>query len=64
MKTVSIKIIALSLLLCQAMSVWPQPGFDKTGEWLEENVSKMGGRAILMVYKDGKNLVDEALRIQ
>ncbi|MFO7447180.1 MAG: serine hydrolase domain-containing protein [Ignavibacteriaceae bacterium] len=28
--------------------------FSKIDNWLEDNVSDMGGRAVLMIYKDGK----------
>ncbi|MBS1663861.1 MAG: beta-lactamase family protein [Bacteroidetes bacterium] len=31
-----------------------QSSFGKVDEWMAENVKDMGGRAILMVYKDGK----------
>jgi CubicO group peptidase (beta-lactamase class C family) len=52
-------IVKASLLLlagCLALSstIHAQGKFDKVDAWLSDNVSKMGGRVYLMVYKDGK----------
>ncbi|MEO8173803.1 MAG: serine hydrolase domain-containing protein [Sediminibacterium sp.] len=37
-----------------------QNRFDKLDRWLEKNVEKMGGRAILVVYKDGQKIYSHA----
>lgn len=37
-----------------------QNNFNKLDNWLADNVSEMGGRAILMVYKDGKIVYSHA----
>ncbi|CAN5868149.1 hypothetical protein BH11BAC4_BH11BAC4_03970 [soil metagenome] len=44
-------IIAFMLLLhvCNA-----QYDFTRTDAWLKENLKELGGRAVLMIYKDGK----------
>lgn len=45
-----------------------QGGFEKVDDWLQANVKQLGGRAILVVYKDGKivysNAVNELTRGQ
>jgi len=44
-------LVAFMLLLqvCNA-----QYDFTKTGNWLKEHLDELGGRAVLMIYKDGK----------
>ncbi len=37
-----------------------QSGFSSVDKWLADNAEKMGGRVILMVYKDGKIIYDHA----
>lgn len=37
-----------------------QNNFSKLDDWLADNTSEMGGRAILMVYKDGKIIYSHA----
>lgn len=60
MRTHFIKCIALSLLLVLAMSGHAQSDFSKVDNWLADNATKMGGRVILMVYKDGKIIYTHA----
>lgn len=47
-----------AILLSSFLSIGAnaQNNFSKLDSWLADNVSEMGGRAILMVYKDGKIL--------
>jgi len=45
--------IAVLALFCISFSSQAQ-SFQKVDDWLEENIQDLGGRAILMVYKDGK----------
>lgn len=54
------KNILLIGLLFVATFVHAQTGFDKVDRWLEDNVAKMGGRAILVVYKDGRMVYSHA----
>lgn len=50
-----ISIITLSLLLCLSYGeVNAQYNFKKIDDWLDANAPAMGGRAILMIYKDGQ----------
>ncbi|WP_316766551.1 serine hydrolase domain-containing protein [Pedobacter frigiditerrae] len=48
-----IKLLFIGLLL-SALSVKAQNDFTKIDAWLSDNVKVMGGRAYLMIYKDGK----------
>jgi CubicO group peptidase (beta-lactamase class C family) len=48
------KIIAILLFVFTVTTIKAQHHFEKVDEWLTANVEKMGGRCILMVYKDGK----------
>lgn len=50
----------LVLLLFVVSSITAQPGFEKIDRWLQDNTPKMGGRAILVVYKDGKLMYSHA----
>jgi CubicO group peptidase (beta-lactamase class C family) len=60
MKTGYIKLLIPVLLVAMAISASAQSGFDKIDKWLEENTPKMGGRAILVLYKDGKQIYSHA----
>jgi len=46
-------LFALSLFCCHE-TVNAQYNFNKLDKWLADNTPEMGGRAILVVYKDGK----------
>src|SRR5689334_13236950 len=52
----SVKASLLMLAGCLTLSLFThaQATFDKVDDWLADNVSDMGGRVYLMVYKDGK----------
>ena len=43
--------IAFMLLLQVANA---QADFSKAGNWLKDNVRELGGRAVLVIFKDGK----------
>ena len=50
-------IIAFMLLLQVANA---QADFSKAGYWLKDNVKDLGGRAVLLIYKDGKIVYNKA----
>ena len=50
-------IIAFLLLL---QSVKAQSSFDKGGEWLKDNIGELGGRAVLVIWKDGEIVYNKA----
>src|SRR5678810_761450 len=45
-------IMTASLLLLQF--VFAQTNLDKAGEWLQSNLDEFGGRAVLVILKNGK----------
>ena len=45
--------ILLGFMLIYQVSI-AQYKFDKLDSWLKENLEELGGRAVLMIYKDGK----------
>jgi CubicO group peptidase (beta-lactamase class C family) len=49
-----------SFLLLITTSSFAQHDFSKVDAWMDANVEKMGGRAYLMVYKDGKIVYSHA----
>ena len=61
-KTASIcrksSLIMICLLLLQAANA--QADFSKAGDWLKDNVNDLGGRAVLLIYKDGKIVYNKA----
>jgi CubicO group peptidase (beta-lactamase class C family) len=40
------------LLFC--LQTYAQPDFSKAGAWMKGNLKALGGRAVLVIYKDGK----------
>jgi CubicO group peptidase (beta-lactamase class C family) len=54
MKTFFSRSACVLFFVCVAISGSAQQGFEKVDDWMAENVAKMGGRIILMVYHDGK----------
>ncbi|MBL4678330.1 MAG: beta-lactamase family protein [Mucilaginibacter sp.] len=48
------KSALLLLMILTAGKLFAQNNFGKIDEWLKTNTSKMGGRAVLMVYSKGK----------
>jgi len=45
-------LIVLLLIFCQKVNA--QVDFQKLDSWLDQNTREMGGRSILVIYKDGK----------
>lgn len=60
MKTGVRNVIVLSLCMCLTLPVFSQKDFEKIDSWMADNVAKMGGRAILLVYKDGSIIYSHA----
>ncbi|MES2003308.1 MAG: serine hydrolase domain-containing protein [Bacteroidota bacterium] len=54
------KRILSILLFFLVINAHAQKGFEKLDQWLEDNVSKMGGRVMLVIYKDGKTIYSHA----
>jgi CubicO group peptidase (beta-lactamase class C family) len=54
------RFFAILFLLFFAVSTNAQNNFNKLDDWLADHVSEMGGRAILMIYKDGKIIYSHA----
>ncbi len=50
----------LFFLFFVTQQLFAQSPSGKLDDWLSDNVSKMGGRVILMVYKDGKIIYNHA----
>jgi len=55
------RISLLFLLLCLSAISRAQQSFAKLDGWLEDNTKEMGGRAILVIYKDGQVVYDKAV---
>lgn len=47
--------------LLVALSVMTARAQDKLDQWLDNNVKEMGGRAILVVWKDGRIVYDHSI---
>ena len=41
--------------------LYAQSGFTKLDDWMDANTKEMGGRAILVIYKDGKMIYDKSV---
>ncbi|MEA5403962.1 serine hydrolase domain-containing protein [Arcicella sp. DC2W] len=54
-------LLLLWLFLSLAGNAFGQEQYAKLNQWLENNVDEMGGRAILMVYQDGKIVYSHAV---
>lgn len=55
-----LRFVIIMLMPLLAKTANAQNKFSKLDNWLGDNVSEMGGRAILMVYKDGKIIYSHA----
>jgi CubicO group peptidase (beta-lactamase class C family) len=55
------KILTLLLFVFAIATAKAQHHFEKVDQWLAANTEQMGGRAILMVYKDGKVIYTKAI---
>ncbi len=51
-------LVVVALLLFQAS--FSQYNFSKADEWLKDNLNEIGGRAVLVIYKDGKMIYNKA----
>ena len=52
------RLLFFALLLLQFTNA--QTNFSKLDDWLDNNVSNLGGRAVLLVWKDGKIVYENA----
>ena len=59
MKTITLLLIGIFSVLINTPAP-AQTTFSKVDQWLEDNTPAMGGRSILMVYKDGKIIYSQA----
>jgi CubicO group peptidase (beta-lactamase class C family) len=58
----SIKIvISLLLFILAGGKISAQSDFSKLDNWMDANTRDMGGRAILVIYKDGKIVYDKSV---
>jgi CubicO group peptidase (beta-lactamase class C family) len=48
-------------ILCFSTSSQSQPNFTRLDEWMDANAKDMGGRTILVVYKDGKIIYNKSV---
>ena len=51
-------LLIASLLFYQVSNA--QADFSKAGTWLKDNVNELGGRAVLVIFKDGKIVYNQA----
>ena len=49
-------ILCFMLLFQAAIAQTGDIKFNKAGEWLKSNLTELGGRAVLVIFKDGKNI--------
>ncbi len=54
------KYIALAVCLLYLQVVSAQSDFSAAGNWLKDNVQDLGGRAVLVIFKDGKIVYNQA----
>jgi CubicO group peptidase (beta-lactamase class C family) len=54
LKSVCLKGITTLVFMLFFQLAFSQYNFKKVDSWLEDNLKDLGGRAVLMVYKDGK----------
>lgn len=57
----SILLLPFCLLVVCSTALQAQEKFGKLEDWLIQNTSKMGGRAILLVYKDGNIVYQQSV---
>jgi CubicO group peptidase (beta-lactamase class C family) len=55
-----IKTIAIIALACFVINANAQTSFEKLENWMEQNAAKMGGRIMLVIYRDGKMIYSHA----
>jgi CubicO group peptidase (beta-lactamase class C family) len=54
------KFSLLGILLLLLQSGYAQYNFSKVDDWLNNNLKEVGGRAVLVIYKDGKIVYSKA----
>ncbi|MGG9961120.1 serine hydrolase domain-containing protein [Ferruginibacter sp. SUN106] len=54
------KFSLLAVLLLLLQSGYAQYNFSKVDDWLSNNLKEIGGRAVLVIYKDGKIVYSKA----
>src|SRR3954465_10350195 len=54
------KLLLISTACFITIHITAQYDFSKVDNWLNENTEQMGGRSVLMIYKDGKIIYDHA----
>ncbi|MGC4104502.1 serine hydrolase domain-containing protein [Ferruginibacter sp.] len=54
------KFSLLGLLLLLLQSAFSQYDFSKADDWVKDNVKALGGRAVLVIFKDGKLVYSHA----
>ncbi len=54
-----IRLLLIGVLFFQFVNA--QSNFSKLDDWLDNNVSNLGGRAVLLVWKDGKIVYENAV---
>lgn len=54
MQVICRKFSLLSILLLLLQAGFCQYNFTKVDDWLDANLKELGGRAVLVIYKDGK----------
>lgn len=58
----SVKRLAIGLLFLNlVMTASAQSRFTKLDDWMDANAKKMGGRTILVIYKDGNMIYDKSV---
>jgi CubicO group peptidase (beta-lactamase class C family) len=55
------RLLLISAVCFITINVAAQNNFSKVDSWLNENTEQMGGRAILIIYKNGKIIYDHAV---
>lgn len=55
---IKVSAVAVFLLIFQVTNA--QYNFNKVNSWLKDNITGLGGRAVLMIYKDGKVVYSQA----
>lgn len=60
MKTIFARVFVLMFCAGLLQTGYGQKRFEKIDAWLEANTEKMGGRVILVIYKDGQKIYSHA----
>ncbi len=59
-KQICLRFSIQVLLLLFLQSAIAQTSYEKIDDWLKSNLSSLGGRAVLVIYKDGKLVYSKA----